>query len=146
LFEALSEKNVVVWHNRVNSSDVRRLASCAHVYITGANAVSETGEIVNIDGTGNRVAMMSYGPEVCYYVTGKNKITPDLPSALYRCKNVAAPLNAQRLNVKTPCAKDGDKCYDCDSPERICRITTIIDRVPMSMKCEVVFVDMELGL
>jgi L-lactate utilization protein LutC len=146
LFEALSERNAVVWHNRVNATAVRRLANAASVYITSANAVSETGEIVNIDGTGNRVAMTAFGPDTCYYVIGKNKITPDLVSALSRSKNVAAPLNAKRLNAKTPCAKKGDKCYDCNSPGRICRITAIIDRAPIGMKCEIIFVNQDLGL
>ena len=146
LFEALSQHNAVVWHNKVNATVVRRLANAACVYITSANAVSETGEIVNIDGTGNRVAMTAFGPDICYYVIGKNKITPDLPAALSRSKNIAAPLNAKRLKVKTPCAKNGDKCYDCNSPGRICRITTIIDRAPIGMKCEIVFVDQNLGL
>ena len=146
LFEALSERNAVVWHNRVNSFDVRRMANAARVYITSANAVSATGEIVNIDGTGNRVAMTAFGPDTCYHVVGKNKITPDVAAALERSRNVAAPLNAKRLNAKTPCAKNGDKCYNCDSPGRICRITTIMDRAPLSMKSEIVFVDMDLGL
>lgn len=146
LYEALSEQNAVVWHNKINSFDVRRMANTARVYITSANAVSETGEIVNIDGTGNRIAMTAFGPEVCYYVVGRNKIMPTLSAALDRSKNVAAPLNAKRLNAKTPCAKKGDKCYDCNSPGRICRMTTITDRAPFSMKSEVVFVDMDLGL
>lgn len=145
LFEALSDQNAVVWHNKINSTDVRRMANTARVYITSANAVSETGEIVNIDGTGNRVAMTAFGPDTCYYVVGKNKITPNVTAAYERCKNVAAPLNAKRLNVKTPCAKEGDKCYDCNSPGRICRITTIIDRAPLSMKSVIVFVDQDLG-
>ncbi len=145
LFEALSENNAVVWHNKVPAHDVRRLANCARIYITSANAVTETGEIVNIDMTGNRVAMTCFGPEVCYYIVGRNKITPTITDAVYRCKNVAAPQNARRVNAKTPCAKNGDKCYDCSSPGRICRITTIIDRAPAGMKCEMIFVDQELG-
>ncbi|MCC8164997.1 MAG: lactate utilization protein [Planctomycetes bacterium] len=147
LFEALSERNAVVWHNRVaHAFDVRRLANCARVYITSVNAVSESGEIVNIDGTGNRVAMTAFGPDICYYVVGRNKITPDLATAHHRARNIAAPLNAKRLGAKTPCAAQGDRCYDCDSPARICRITTITDRAPFSMKSEIVFVDADLGL
>lgn len=145
LFEALQQNNAVVWHNKVPSRDVRRLAGCANVYITSANAVTETGQIVNIDGTGNRVAMTSFGPQTCYYVVGKNKITPNLDDAVFRCRNVAAPQNARRINAKTPCAVNGDKCYDCNSPGRICRITTVIDRAPMGMKCEIIFVDEALG-
>jgi L-lactate utilization protein LutC len=145
LFEALQQNNAVVWHNKVPSRDVRHLANCANIYITSANAVSETGQIVNIDGTGNRVAMTAFGPETCYYVVGKNKITPNLEDAIYRSRNVAAPQNARRINAKTPCAQNADKCYDCSSPERICRITAVIDRAPMGMKCEIIFVDQELG-
>ena len=145
LFEALQQSNAVVWHNKVPSRDVRRLANCANIYITSANAVTESGEIVNIDATGNRVSMTAFGPETCYYIVGKNKITANLSDAIYRCKNVAAPKNAKRMNAKTPCAKNADKCYDCNSPERICRITTIIDRAPMGMKCEIIFIDQELG-
>ncbi|WP_333649836.1 lactate utilization protein [Lacrimispora sp.] len=146
LFEELQQKNAVVWHNKVPGMAVRRLANCADIYITSANAVTESGEIVNIDGTGNRVAMTSFGPETCYYIVGKNKITSNISDAYFRCKNVAAPQNAKRLNAKTPCAVKGDKCYDCNSPNRICRIISVIERVPMGMKCEIIFVDQELGL
>ncbi len=145
LYEALLKNNAVVWHNKVPSRDVRHLANCANIYITSANALSETGQIVNIDGTGNRVAMTAFGPQTCYYVVGKNKITPSLEDAIYRSRNVAAPQNAQRIHAKTPCAQKGDKCYDCNSPERICRITAVIDRAPMGMKCEIIFVDEALG-
>lgn len=140
-----SAGNIVVSHNAVNTMDVRRLANQAKVYITSANAVAMSGEIVNIDGRGNRVAMTSFGPESCYYVIGENKITQDLPTALFRAKNIAAPLNARRLQVKTPCAQKGDKCYDCNSPQRICRITTVIDRAPIGMKCEVIIIKTALG-
>ncbi len=145
LDEALQQKNVVIWHNKVPSLEVRNLARYASVYITSANAVTESGEIVNIDGTGNRVAMTSFGPEICYYVIGKNKITKNIEQAIYRSKNIASPLNAKRVGAKTPCAINGDKCYDCNSTERICRITTIIERPPLGMNCEIIFVDEELG-
>ncbi len=145
LYEALQQNNAVIWHNKIASPEVRRLAGHAGVYITSANAVTESGEIVNIDGTGNRVAMTSFGPETCYYVVGKNKITENIEQAIYRSKNIASPLNAKRIGAKTPCAVKGDKCYDCNSPGRICRITTIIERPPMGMNCEIIFIDEELG-
>ena len=145
LFEALQQKNVVVWHNKIPGRTVRKLANCADIYISSANAVTETGEIVNIDGTGNRVAMTAFGPQSCYYIIGRNKITANISDAYSRCKNVAAPLNARRLGAKTQCAVKGDKCYDCNSPGRICRIISVIERVPLGMKCEVIFVDQELG-
>ena len=145
LYEALGETNAVVWHNKIAAFEVRQLANCAEVYLTSANAVTEAGQIVNIDATGNRVAMTAFGPKTCYHIVGKNKITATLEEALHRCRNVAAPRNAQRLGTKTPCAQKGDKCYDCNSPARICRVTTIIDRAPLGMECEIVFVDQELG-
>lgn len=145
LFEVLQQNNVVVWHNKVLGLRVRKLANCADIYITSANAVTETGEIVNIDGTGNRVAMTAFGPETCYYIIGKNKITANISDAYYRCKNIAAPLNARRVGAKTPCAIKGDKCYDCNSPGRICRIISVIERVPLGMKCEIIFVNEDLG-
>lgn len=145
LFKALEQNNVVIWHNKIPGFAVRKLANCSHVYITSANAITETGEIVNIDGTGNRVAMTAFGPQYCYYIVGKNKITSNISDAYSRCKNVAAPLNAKRLGSKTPCAVKGDKCYNCNSPERICRIISVIERAPMGMKCELILVDEELG-
>jgi len=91
------------------------------------------------------VAMTAFGPQLCYYVIGRNKITANISEAYYRCKNVAAPLNARRVGAKTPCAVKGDKCYDCNSPDRICRIISVIERVPLGMKCEIIFVNEELG-
>jgi L-lactate utilization protein LutB len=145
LFEVLHRNNAVLWHNRIPNLAVRNLANQADIYITSANAVTETGEIVNIDGIGNRVAMTAFGPQTCYYVIGKNKITANISDAYARCKNVAAPLNARRVGAKTPCAAKADKCYDCDSPARICRVTIVIERAPLGMKCEIIFVDQELG-
>ena len=145
LYETLCNTNAVVWHHKVLSDAVRRLARQTNTYISSANAVAATGQIVNIDGAGNRLAMTAYGPEECYYVVGKNKIAPDLESAMYRSRNVAAPLNAQRLKASTPCAQKGDKCYDCNSPDRLCRLTLIVDRAPLGMHSEIIFVDQDLG-
>jgi L-lactate utilization protein LutB len=145
LFEALSEKNVTVWHHQIAGDEIKQLASHTKVYITSANGVSKTGEIVNIDGAGNRIAMTLYGPEKVYYVIGKNKIANDLPGALYRAKNIACPKNAQRQHVKTPCAIKGDKCYDCNSPERICNCTIILDRAPNTTSSEILFINENLG-
>lgn len=145
LFEILQQKNAVIWHNKTPGMRVRKLANCADIYITSANAVTKTGEIVNIDGTGNRVAMTAFGPQICYYIVGKNKITENIGDAYDRCKNIAAPLNAKRLGAKTPCAVKGDKCYDCNSPQRICRILSVIERAPLGMKCEIIFVNETLG-
>lgn len=145
LYDALAKNNICAWHHRIPGDETRHLAAKTRIYITSANAVSETGEIVNIDGTGNRVTMTIYGPEKCYYVVGRNKITPDRASAIDRAKNVAAPKNAKRFGVKTPCAIKADRCYDCDSPDRICRATVIMDRVPNQTPSELVFINEDLG-
>ena len=119
LYEALSEKNEVIWHWKKVGRETLVEARSAEVYITSANGVSKTGELVNIDGTGNRVSQTLFGPEKVYFVIGNNKVCPDLTSAMERAKQIAAPKNAARLQVQTPCAKTG-VCVDCNSPARIC--------------------------
>lgn len=145
IFDLLAQNNTVVSHGRIPGSPARDLARHAKIYITSANGVSETGELVNIDGTGNRVANTLFGPEKVYFVVGKNKIAPDLPKALYRAKNIAAPKNAQRLHCDTPCAVKGDKCYNCNSPQRICKATVILERPTGGVPAEILFVEEELG-
>ncbi|MCD8352058.1 MAG: lactate utilization protein [Planctomycetaceae bacterium] len=146
LHEKLSVNNAVVWHHQPPGDEIRRLASSTRVYFTSANAVSMTGEIVNIDGVGNRLANTLYGPEEVYFIVGRNKIVPDLPEAMHRARNVAAPQNAKRIGVKTPCAVKADKCYNCNSPERICRATLILDRAPTGKPSTIVFIDEDLGM
>ena len=115
-------------------------------YLCSANALAETGEIINIDGAGNRVAATIFGREELYLVVGKNKLAPDYDAALWRARNIAAPKNAQRLNRKTPCAVKGDKCYNCNSPERICRALTVLWKKPLGLRhAEVILIDEELG-
>ena len=147
LFEKLSANNTVFWHWKQTPAEACEKAASAQVYMTSANAISETGEIVNIDGTGNRVAAMLYGHEALYIIAGINKLTPDLPSAIERARNIAAPLNARRLSCKTPCAmSEPMRCHDCDCPDRICRTTVIIDRKPMGIaRMDVVLIGEELG-
>lgn len=121
-------------------------AAAAQVYLCSVNGLAETGEIINIDGTGNRVASTMYGHEELYLVVGKNKIAPDYDSALWRARNIASPRNAQRLGRKTPCAARGDQCYNCSSPERICRGLNVLWKKPFGIKrAEVVLIDQELG-
>ena len=145
LFEALSQKNATVWHHHIGGDDIKRLASQTKIYITSANGVSKTGEIVNIDGAGNRIAMSLFGPEKVYYIIGKNKITDDIQGALDRAKNIASPKNAQRMKLKTPCAIKGDKCYDCNSSDRICNCTIIINRALIGLPTELLFINEDLG-
>ena len=142
LFESLSAHNAVYSHwNGGAQAD----AATADVYLCSVNALAETGELVNIDGAGNRVSSMLHGHKKVYLVVGRNKLAPTYDAALWRARNVAAPRNARRLGVKTPCAAKGDKCYDCDSPERICRALVVLWRRMMGGEAEVVLVDEELG-
>ena len=120
-------------------------AAASSVYLTSVNGLAETGELINIDGTGNRVASGLYGHEKVYFVVGRNKVAPDYDAALWRARNIAAPKNAQRLQVRTPCAAKGDKCYDCKSPDRICRALVVYWEKPKSMDMEVVLIDEDLG-
>lgn len=122
IYDRLESHNTVIWHWKQPADEARRAAMQTQVYLTSANALAETGEIVNIDGTGNRVASMLYGHEALYIVAGVNKLAPDLASAMDRARSIAAPLNARRLQRKTPCAlAEPMRCHDCNSPERICR-------------------------
>lgn len=149
LFEILSSHNVVYWHDKkpddMTIMETRTAASRAEVYISSVNAISEAGEIVNIDNTGNRVAAISYGPAKIYLVIGSNKVTADLERAIYRARNIASPLNAKRLNRKTPCAVKGDRCYDCNSPERICRNLSVLWNKPTGADYEVILIEEKLG-
>lgn len=113
-------------------------------FLCSANAVAMTGEIVNVDGIGNRTAAMSFGPRKVIIVAGMNKVTADLASALARIREVAAPLRAKSLNMATPCAETGI-CADCHAPQRICRITTILHRRPSLTDVTVVLVNTSLG-
>jgi len=147
LYERLSENNRVYWHwKQEDMAEARQNAAAADVYLTSANAVAESGEIVNIDGMGNRVASTLYGKKKVYFIIGKNKITADFEQALWRARNIAAPLNARRFNVDTPCVKGEMKCHDCSSPARICRGLVVLWNKMMGMeRVEVVIIDEELG-
>jgi len=153
LLKALEERGVELadhWEARKRGASgeevmrIRRLHLNSDVFITSTNAITETGELINVDGTGQRVAAMIFGPKKVIVVAGVNKIVGDLDEGLWRASNVASPMNAKRLSRKTPCAKTGE-CSDCDSPERICNITTVIHRRPRSTDLTVILVGEELG-
>lgn len=149
LFESLSRENRVFWHDEkpegMTVMETRTAACRAEVYISSVNGISEDGEIINIDNTGNRVAAISYGPERVYLIIGENKVAPDFASAMDRARNVAGPLNAKRLNRKTPCAAKGDRCYNCTSPERICRNLSVLWEKPTGAEYEVILIGEKLG-
>lgn len=125
---------------------MRRQLTC-DAFLSSANALTEEGVIVNIDGNGNRVAATIFGPKQVIFVIGRNKIVKDIHQALERIARVAGPVNAYRLNRKTPCATTGT-CAHCAGacPESICRITTLIKQPSMNTPTTILLVDEELGL
>lgn len=145
LYDRLAQHNQVYWHWQ-GGPEQRDKAAEADVYLTSANGLAETGEILNIDGAGNRVASTLYGHKKVYFVIGANKLAPTRDEALWRARNIAAPRNAQRLGKKTPCAVKGDKCYDCKSPDRICRGLVDLWGPMMGMETEVILVGEDLGM
>ena len=134
VYDRLSADNDVIWRWKKPTPDSRERGAAAETFLCSANGVSETGEIVNIDGYGNRVAPTIYGPQRVFLVVGKNKIAPDLNGAIDRARNIAAPLNARRLNRHTPCAVGEPRCHDCRSPEKICGVMTVFFMPPTSIK------------
>ncbi|MCW3490215.1 lactate utilization protein [Dethiobacter alkaliphilus] len=137
----------VFWHWRVNQEDVQetlRQAMLADVYLSSTNAIILDGRLVNVDGRGNRVASMIFGPEKVVIIAGKNKIVNDFEAALDRIKKVACPQNARRLQLETPCAET-DNCTDCASAERMCNVTTIIEGNPNGIEMHVLLVGEDLG-
>lgn len=149
LYERLSIHNDVRWHQRIpegkTSKEVRLAANAAEIYVSSVNGLAETGEIINIDGNCNRVAAIFYGHEKVYLVVGANKIAKDYDSALWRARNIASPLNAKRLGMKTPCAVKADRCYDCKSSDRICRGLSVLWSKPMTGEFELVLINEKLG-
>ena len=147
LYDRLKENNTVAWHWEVPGPETLAQAAAAQVYLTSVNGIAETGEIINIDGTGNRIAATLYDREKVVLVAGVNKIAPNFHLAMDRARNVAAPLNARRLSRKTPCAQgDEIKCHDCKSPERICNgLTVLWGKMGGVKECEVVIIGEELG-
>ena len=113
-------------------------------FVCSANAISATGEIVNVDAVGNRTAAMTFGPKKVIIVAGMNKVRPDLQSALERIREVAGPMRAKSLNLDTPCAKTG-VCSDCNAPKRICEVTTILHRKPWMTDISVILINESLG-
>ncbi len=145
LYETLKEKGYdVKWHWVDKEDNLLKTIRTRTVYITSSNAITEDGKLVNMDGNGNRVASMFFGHEDVYVICGENKIVPDVPAAFDRIRKIAAPLNAKRLNVKTPCVHTGE-CTDCDSPERICNVETIMHKKPGMTNVHIMIIKETLG-
>ena len=149
LYEKLAAHNTVYLvmapAPAVKGLEARDKAHTTDVYISSVNGAAETGELINIDNTGNRVAETLYGHKTVYLIIGENKVKPDFETALYHARNVASPKNAQRLGLKTPCAIKGDKCYNCNSPQRICRALTVFWQKPVGSTYEIILVHENLG-
>ena len=133
--------------DKVEGADVRRTyleAMDADVYLTSANALSEDGIIVNIDGNGNRVAAITWGPKRDIHIIGMNKVAHTLDAAIARARGTAAPINAQRLNINTPCKHDG-RCHDCNAADSICSYIHLLRNSRDEQRHVVVLVGETLG-
>lgn len=131
----------------LTSNDIKELfikTFSSDAYLVSTNAITEKGELYNVDGLGNRVAAMIYGPKKVIVVAGINKIVKDIDKAIMRNREIAAPANSKRLDKKTPCKKVG-YCMDCNSPERICNKYTIIKKEYQKDRMYVIIVNQYLG-
>ncbi len=150
IIEALKRKKKTIYDHwqagltKEQDLKIRLQQGRCDCFFCSANAVSATGEIVNMDGIGNRNNSMTFGPKKVVIVVGINKLTPDLESAIARVRNIAAPMRAKSLGLQTPCAETG-VCNDCNAPQRICRITTILHRKPMQTDVSVIIVNQVMG-
>ncbi|MGL4656399.1 MAG: lactate utilization protein [Sarcina sp.] len=124
--------------------EIYRGAFSSDAYFTSTNAITKDGYLYNVDGNGNRVAAMMYGPDKVIVICGINKIVNSVEEAIQRNRNIAAPINAKRLNRKTPCATVGH-CMDCNSPEKICREYTLIKSQGTKERMHIIFVNENLG-
>lgn len=150
LYKKLAKHNTVYDPNQSKNNDeflkIAKKCMNTEIYLTSVNGASETGQLVNIDGTGNRVAGSLFGHKKVYFIIGTNKIEENLESAIWRARNIAAPKNAKRYKLSTPCAIKGDKCYDCASPDRICNALVIYYKKLNDIKdVEIIFIDEALG-
>lgn len=122
----------------------RRQGLLADLYFAGTNALTEDGQLVNLDATGNRVGAINFGPKSVVLVIGRNKLVPDIAAAFGRIKEYAAPVNAIRLDRKTPCCKTA-VCADCKSPGRICNVWTITEKSFPKDRIKIILVNQDLG-
>jgi hypothetical protein len=129
---------------REQSLEARRQALLVDLFITGTNAITETGQLVNLDMYGNRIAAITFGPKSVVILVGRNKVVSDLDEAMTRIKNYAAPVNAMRLDKKTPCVKTS-YCEECKSPDRICNTWTITEKSFPKGRVKIILINEALG-
>jgi len=125
--------------------ELRRKSLFVDLYVTGTNAITENGALVNLDMIGNRVGAITFGPKFVLVLAGRNKIVSDFEAAVTRIKEYAAPANAMRLDKKTPCTKTSS-CHDCQSPERICNVWTITEKSFPKGRIKIVLINEDLGI
>ena len=123
----------------------RRHALLSDLFLTGTNAVTEDGVLVNLDGYGNRIGGIAFGPRYVTLLIGRNKVVADLEEAINRIKGFAAPINTLRLNRKNPCAKTL-KCEDCNSPERVCNVWLIAEKCYPPKRIKIILINEDCGL
>ena len=149
LVEALRERGNIIFIKSNKKTmeeqiEIRKKALTIDTYLSSSNAITLQGQLLNIDSTGNRVAAMIFGPKKVIIIAGANKLVDTLEEAFARIRNIASPLNARRLNLNTPCALTG-KCTNCDSPDRICNVTVILERRPKRSDITIILVGEHLG-
>ncbi|MEM4601964.1 MAG: lactate utilization protein [Desulfurococcaceae archaeon] len=149
LIEELEKRGFKVIHHWLplppdELSEVRRKELTTDVFLSSSNAVTLDGKLVNIDGAGNRVAAMIFGPKRVIVVAGRNKIVRNVEEGISRTKNIATIANSIRLNRKPPCVTAG-YCVDCRSPERACNILVVLERKPSNADYHVILVNEDLG-
>lgn len=141
--------NTVFNHNKPGLSKeesmaLRRKQMTCDIFLTSTNALTLQGELVNVDGSGNRVAAMIFGPKKVIVITGINKVVTNTDAAMERIELYAAPINNKRLGLPNPCTVTG-QCMDCQGPTRICNITTIMHKKPAGTEVEIIIIGEELG-
>lgn len=148
LIEALTARGNAVFQHWLqpeeNVKTIMRKQLNSDVFVASSNAVTEDGKLINIDKAGNRVAAMMFGPQKVILVVGVNKIVKNIDEGIRRAKNVAGPMNARRRGDKTPCATTG-VCTDCEAPDRLCRVITIMEKKPSRTDVTVILVGEQLG-
>ena len=151
LFHTLMDRKVLEIINTFDKTlsfedmmETRRQSLLADLFITGTNALTEAGQLINLDMIGNRVGAMMWGPKHVLLIIGRNKLCADLEDAMFRIKNYAAPVNTMNLDKKTPCAATGF-CQDCASPDRICNYWTIIEKSFVKNRIKIILVNEDLG-
>lgn len=150
IIERFEERgNKVIHHWRAGLTEktdreIRKKELLADYYLTSANAITKNGDIINIDGIGNRIAGMIYGPSTVFIIAGFNKIVASIHDGIKRSKEIAAVMNAKRVSAGTPCASSGI-CIDCNVKERICRVIAIIQYRPWQTNISVLLVNERLG-